>query len=363
MLKKNKVKIIISSVIILLPILFGVILWNDLPDIMTTHWGADGTGDGLSTKAFAVFGMPVILLAIHLLCLLATAFDKHQKDQNRKAMGMVFWIIPMISLFVNGITYRAAMGGDFDLVVFMPVLFGVLFIGIGNYMPKVVQNRTLGIKISWTLGNEENWNKTHRFAGKIWVIGGLLLFISLILPRTISLWVMACIIALLILLPFMYSWFIYRRHRKEGIVYDAKPKSKADKIALSVTSVLVPVILIGVAVLMFSGNITVDCGDTAVGIDVPYWTDVEIDYAEIETVVCRDDLDPSVRTNGFASARLSLGIFRNDEFGLYTLYAYNGAKEFVVLTSGEKTLVIGMKTPEETQAVYNTLLEKMDRQG
>ena len=66
-----------------------------------------------------------------------------------------------------------------------------------------------------------------------------------------------------------------------------------------------------------------------------------------------------VRTNGFGSARLLMGIFQNDEFGFYTLYAYTGAKEFVVLTSGTKTLVIGMNDVEDTQAIYDTMLEKI----
>ena len=66
-----------------------------------------------------------------------------------------------------GIMYRAAFGKEFDLAFFMPAMLGVMFIFIGNYLPKVKQNRTLGIKISWALNNEENWNKTHRFGGKV----------------------------------------------------------------------------------------------------------------------------------------------------------------------------------------------------
>ena len=69
MLKKNKFKVIISSIIILLPILYGIIMWNDLPDIITTHWGADGNADGLSGKVFAVFGTPIIL-SILFVCFL-----------------------------------------------------------------------------------------------------------------------------------------------------------------------------------------------------------------------------------------------------------------------------------------------------
>lgn len=110
---------------------------------------------------------------------------------------------------------------------------------------------------------------------------------------------------------------------------------------------------------MFTGNIEVHCEDTSFTINATYWSDLEIDYSEVDTIEYRKDLDVGVRTNGFGSARLSMGIFQNDEFGSYTLYAYTGAKEFVVLTSGTKTLVIGMSDVEDTQAIYDTMLEKI----
>lgn len=361
MLKKNKLKVIISSVIILLPILFGIIMWNDLPDIMTTHWGVDGNADGITGKVFAVFGLPSILLVFHFVCLLFTLLDKKQKEQNQKALGMIFWIIPVISLFTNGIMYRAAFGKEFNLAFFTPALLGAMFIFIGNYLPKVKQNRTLGIKISWALNNEENWNKTHRFGGKVWVIGGLILLLSIFLPLTVMVWVMVCVIAAMVIIPMVYSYSIYKQHQKEGIIYAAAPKSGAEKIAVRITAVIVPIIFIGVAILMFTGNIAVHCEDEALKINATYWTDLEIDYSEIDTIEYRKDLDVGVRTSGFGSPKLSMGIFQNDEFGSYTLYSYTGAKEHIVLTSGEKTLVIGMSDTKETQAIYDAMLEKVNK--
>lgn len=219
MLKKNKSRIIISSIIILLPMIFGLIMWDKLPDTMTTHWGADGNADGFSGKVFAVFGLPAITLILHFVCLLFTLFDKKQKEQNPKALGMIFWILPVVSLFTNGIMYRTAFGKEFDLAVFVPALLGVMFIFIGNYLPKVKQNRTLGIKISWTLNNEENWNKTHRFGGKVWVVGGLIMLFSVFLPLTAMVWIMVCVIAVMVIVPIVYSYYIYKQHQKEGIVY------------------------------------------------------------------------------------------------------------------------------------------------
>ena len=113
-------------------------------------------------------------------------------------------------------------------------------------------------------------------------------------------------------------------------------------------------------ILMFTGSITVECQDTSFSVDSTYWTEFTVEYSEIDTIEYRKDLNIGGRTSGFASARLSLGIFQNEEFGTYTLYAYAGAEEYIVLTSGNKTLVIGMRNPAETQAIYRALSEKID---
>lgn len=145
----------------------------------------------------------------------------------------------------------------------VPVLLGVLFLWVGNYFPKLRRNRTIGIKVSWTLGNEENWNRTHRFAGKVWVCGGLLLLMSALLPLQAMVWVMVCVVAALGLAPIAYSYAIFRQDRKAGVVYDTAPKTKAEKIASKITAVTVPVILLGAVLLLFTGSMKVTCGENA----------------------------------------------------------------------------------------------------
>jgi uncharacterized membrane protein len=82
MIKRNKLKLLISSIIILSPILIGLVLWKNLPGRMTTHWGFDGNADGWSSRPFAIFGLPVILLIIHWICIFITAKDPKNKDRN-----------------------------------------------------------------------------------------------------------------------------------------------------------------------------------------------------------------------------------------------------------------------------------------
>lgn len=214
MIKSDKYKVLISSIITLLPALFGIVFWNKLPDTMATHWGADGNADGFSSKSFAVFGLPIIMLALHWICLIVTSFDKKQKNQSKKALEMIFWIVPFMSLFVNEIMYSISFGRNFNPLTFMPLMLGIMFAVMGNYFPKIKQNRTLGIRIPWTLNNEENWNKTHRFAGKIWVVGGLILAFSVFLPSKLIILIVTAAIAVLVIAPIVYSYRIYKKHLK-----------------------------------------------------------------------------------------------------------------------------------------------------
>ena len=358
MINKNRSKIVISSIIVLLPMLFGVIMWDELPAMMTTHWGADGNADGVSGKAFTVFGLPFIFLILHVFSVLFTLSDKKQKDQDPKALGIVFWIIPAVSLVVNGMMYRTALGGEFRLELLLPALFGLMFIFIGNYLPKVKQNRTLGIKIPWTLNNEENWNKTHRLGGKVWFCGGIMILLSLFLPIKVMLPTMVVLLAVIFIVPVVYSYCIYRQDQKMGVVYAPAAKSKSERISAMIAAAFGGIILIAAAVLMFTGDIEVQCKDTAFQIHATYWTDLEMDYAAVDSIEYRRNLDAGVRTNGFGSVRLSLGNFQNDEFGSYTLYAYTDAKAFLVLTADEKILVIGMKDEKDTQTIYRVISEK-----
>lgn len=309
MLRKNKWKVIASSAIILVPIVFGLLLWNRLPDQMPVHWGADANADRIAGKALAVFGLPLLHLLVHLLCLRVTLRDPKQEKQSPRALGMIFWILPVSSLFTSGVLYQAALGKEPDWTMLPPVFLGVLFVWIGNYLPKLRQNSTLGVKVSWTLGNEENWNWTHRFAGKLWVIGGILLLFSALLPPRAMVGVMICVTAALGLVPIAYSYAIFRQHQKAGITYEKRQKSRAEKVASRVAAILVCVTLLGTALLLFTGSIEVTFEDASFTIRAAYWKDLNVGYSEIDTVEYYGSLNPGVRTNGFGSPKLSMGTF------------------------------------------------------
>lgn len=358
MWKQYKKLWFVTALLTVAPVLAGLILWNRLPDTMATHWGADGVADGWSGKGFAVFVLPLILLAVHFLCLLITIKDKGNQNQSKKALAMVFWIMPATSWFSCGTIYFAAMGKGPELVSLVPAFMGLVFAIMGNYMPKVKQNRTLGVKLPWTLANEENWNKTHRYCGRIWVIGGLLLLFCIFLPDLWMIPVMSVVLPVMVLAPLLYSLKLYRIHQRQGVVYEFKPKSKAEARFARTSVIVVVLIFAGVAGLMFTGEIEYALTETGLEIKADYWADSFVSYEEMDTVEYRECYSFGVRTNGFGSARLSMGAFQNEEFGQYTLYAYGRTKSAIVITSGDRILVLSASSEVNTRLLYEDLLER-----
>ncbi len=208
MLKKYKKTLIITSVISLLPILAGVALWDKLPQQIATHFGVDNTPDGYSSKTFAVFGLPLIILAIHWLCIFATSFDPKSKNISGKAINIAFWICPLTSLLLNSLTYAYALGNEIEIGFVVILFMGILFIVLGNYLPKCKQNHTFGIRLPWTLNDSENWNKTHRLAGKVFVIGGILICLTAITQNP---FVFFAIIAVMVVVPTVCSYFLSKK--------------------------------------------------------------------------------------------------------------------------------------------------------
>lgn len=212
MIKKNLKRLLLTSVIILLPIVAGVILWDQLPNIVPIHFGANGKPDGYATRFVAVFVMPLVLLAFHWLCTLGTAADPKNKNIDKKALGLVLWICPMISLLVNGVVYVTALGIVIDILMIFGLFFGCLFVVIGNYMPKCRQSYTMGIKLPWTLENEDNWNRTHRFAGRLWTLGGLLTIVTAFLGNAF-IFVFLGLVLLMVIIPTVYSYLLYKKNK------------------------------------------------------------------------------------------------------------------------------------------------------
>jgi len=155
--------------------------------------------------------LPGILLAIHWLGFLFMCLDPKNQGQSKKMLTLGLWICPGLSVLLGCLTLGTGLGWEPDVSQLITLFMGILFMLIGNYMPKCTRNYTIGIKIPWTLDSEENWNATHRFAGRVWLAGGLLLIPFAFLKAAVP--AMLGILLVITLAPIVYSW---RFHRKEN---------------------------------------------------------------------------------------------------------------------------------------------------
>jgi len=207
-MKRNKGLLILTTLLTLIPFAVGLLLWDKLPEQIPTHWNMDGEVDGWSSKNFAVFGICGFIAAIHLLCSFITFADPKNKGHNEGTMWLMLWICPVISAVCSAMMYFAAFGYDISVERILPILMGGLFAVTGNYMPKFKQNSTIGIKIPWTLHDEENWTATHRFAGRIWLIGGIVIMATAFVG---SVWIMLAALIVMTVVPTVYSYRFYKK--------------------------------------------------------------------------------------------------------------------------------------------------------
>ena len=214
--KKNKWMIIISALITLIPIIAGVILWDKLPDMVPSHWGVNGEVDGYLAKPMFVFGMPLIMVALILVGSIATATDPKNANHGKKSLVLVYAIVPALSIILSTFTYCSALGVDVPMLNLVVAVVGIVLIFVGNYLPKCKPNYTIGIKIMWTLNSDKNWVATHRFAGKVWFVGGVIVAISALLPTGILPWVAFAVFAITALAPVIYSVVYFKNHQSDA---------------------------------------------------------------------------------------------------------------------------------------------------
>ncbi|MBQ9975445.1 MAG: SdpI family protein [Clostridia bacterium] len=357
MLKNNRLTLILTSIVTLLPIPIGLLVHKLLPDTMAIHWGLNGVANGFAGKNFAIFVLPLILLAFHWICTLFTVWDNKRREQSPKVIRMVLWICPVISLFTSSFIYLSALGITGGISAITLVMIGIVFIVIGNYLPKTRQNRTIGIKISWTLGSEANWNATHRMAGKLWMICGLVMLFSALLPLKLSLTLLFAVILVAVIIPVIYSYRFYKRELAEGKNPELPKATKKSLIVSLIMSVLVIIVVIP---LLFTGDIRYVQGENELMIDGSFGNKTYVEYSEIESVELIENADFGVREYGFGSPRLLMGRFRNDEYGGYSLYAYAKNHVAIKLTLKGGILVINHETRDKTVELFEGLKNRID---
>lgn len=291
-------------------------------------------------------------------------YDNRNRQQSRKIIGMTMWIIPIITLLYNGIARLVNMGADMENL-FMAVIYygtGLLFMVIGNYLPKVKQNNTIGIRVVWSLMDEENWNATHRFSGKLWMASGILCMLCGFFGESMAALVVYIIsIMAAAIISILYSYLFYKKKLAtgEGLKIQYNTKKSVIYLIIAISTIVFTIWT------LFWGSIQIRCNDRDFNIEAKGWNDYTGEYSQIDSISYEENVlqnDNDYRTNGFGNLKYAMGNFKNDIFGDYIRYTHASCHSYVVVNIDGKILVVNGENDAETKEIYQRISEKVSKE-
>ena len=149
-----------------------------------------------------------MMLFFHLICIVATNIDPKRKNISKKVFHVVMWICPVISLVNCNILYVYNLGYKLNIGFVCGLFVGILYLILGNFIPKVKPNYSIGFRIPWALNDSDNWYHTHRFGGKCMVIGGIAMIVT---SPFQNVWIFLALVIVPCILPVVYSYMFYRK--------------------------------------------------------------------------------------------------------------------------------------------------------
>ncbi len=207
-----------SLAMIILTCASAVFFYNNLPARIVTHWNFAGQPDGWGSGPMQAIFFPLMIIGLYIMFLLIPYLDP--KKERYEQFNRVYHIFKNIILALMVIIYFLmcfnGLGYNLPVGIIVPILIGILFIVMGNYMAKLKRNWFVGIRTPWTLSSEEVWNKTHRFGGKMFILAGFLMIAEVVLPNS---WKLAVFIAAMVVLLFGtmgYSYIVYLQEKKNN---------------------------------------------------------------------------------------------------------------------------------------------------
>ena len=198
--------------IVLAPFIYLASIWTNLPDSVPLHWDIEGKIDRYGEKSELLL-IPILLpLLIYVIFTLVPLIDPKGKIQQmgnkyftlKAAMTIFMSILALVILYAvkNESLYNPN---------YIILLIGVLLLVLGNYFKTLRPNYFIGIRTPWTLENETVWKETHKLAGKIWFIGGLIIIVSsLLLDKESNFKLFISLVIVISLIPIIYSFFKFR---------------------------------------------------------------------------------------------------------------------------------------------------------
>ncbi|SMG48239.1 Uncharacterized membrane protein [Marivirga sericea] len=203
--------------IVLLPLAYLAFVWNDLPNRVPMHWNLQGEVNRYGDKTELVLLILLLPVLVYFLLLIVPKIDPKNKLQRMggKYDSIRFLVTTFVSILALFIIY-SANNESVTNPNYILLGIGLLYFILGNYFKTLKANYFIGIRTPWTLENEEVWKATHKLAGKMWFVGGILVVLScLIFEKQMNFIVFMSITIIISLVPVIYSYLKFRKLKNQ----------------------------------------------------------------------------------------------------------------------------------------------------
>lgn len=135
--KMNKKRLIITVIVCLLPMLVGAMVYSKIPDQMPIHYNINNQPDQYADKEYALFGIPLFMAGLQIMCACIVGITTKKREKRPKIMNIFEWMVPAMTVGIYLVMIEAQLGSTVYVGQSIGILLGVLFILLGNYLPKM----------------------------------------------------------------------------------------------------------------------------------------------------------------------------------------------------------------------------------
>ena len=213
----KKSKLIIACLVLLSIVVVGI-SFSFLSDVIPIHLGVDGKPDQYGSKYFVLL-FPLIMTLASISILLVNKYGKVSDNYKEnllktclKVDGILFGVEVVFIIYASLYNENSV----FDVSKVILPLIGLSLVSIGNYMPKIMKNKTLGVKTYWSMYNDVTWQKTHRLAGFVFVISGVLvILLSLFFKKNINFIILMVVLLIALIITTAASYIYYKEEKSK----------------------------------------------------------------------------------------------------------------------------------------------------
>lgn len=212
---------LLAVVLIALPFVYLGVQYAGLPETVPVHFNAEGIADQFGAKSSlwlhtsilstVAIGTYLLIRNLHKIDPKKTAKTSADTLNSLAIVILVFLTVINIMITYSAVNYPAKLS---ITTVVLPAV-GLLLSFLGYQMRTIQPNYFIGLRLPWTLEDDENWAATHQLAARLWIPGGLIIAVTALTLPFFSAFIITMIItAAIVIIPTVFSYLFYRK--KQG---------------------------------------------------------------------------------------------------------------------------------------------------